>query len=170
MHPTNHRVTPKLSVAREARPHAVCRAEASHCAPHQYLPSTPPPPIPTRGGATSFVVYSIFFLSTFRRFDGGFLYLTVVDNISISVAFYVLLVFYNTLHVDLAPFRPVWKFLCVKMVIFFSFWQSMVCDLEDRRCLVACHLTDCFSCVCIFQAYWGTVRSPCGARHWHVYR
>lgn len=35
---------------------------------------------------------------------------------------YCLLLFYRTLKEELSPLKPVGKFLCVKMVVFASFW------------------------------------------------
>lgn len=37
-------------------------------------------------------------------------------------AMYCLLLFYRTLKEELSPLKPVGKFLCVKMVVFASFW------------------------------------------------
>jgi hypothetical protein len=57
-------------------------------------------------------------------------YLTILVNLSIAYAFVVLATFYKTLKHKLAPFHPVGKFLCIKFVIFFAFWQvgSTVCS------------------------------------------
>lgn len=46
-------------------------------------------------------------------------------NVSISYAFYYLVLFYLALGDHLAPFHPVPKFLCIKAVLFLSFWQSV---------------------------------------------
>ena len=59
----------------------------------------------------------------------GFLYLMISINISIAYAFMVLMTFYSTLKYRLAPFEPVGKFLCIKFVIFFAFWQ-----VSSTRC------------------------------------
>eukprot|EP00276_Gloeochaete_wittrockiana_P004712 CAMPEP_0184659694 /NCGR_PEP_ID=MMETSP0308-20130426/30700_1 /TAXON_ID=38269 /ORGANISM="Gloeochaete witrockiana, Strain SAG 46.84" /LENGTH=192 /DNA_ID=CAMNT_0027099713 /DNA_START=597 /DNA_END=1175 /DNA_ORIENTATION=- len=39
---------------------------------------------------------------------------------------YCLLLFYVVLKPELAPFKPLPKFLCIKFVIFFSFWQGVL--------------------------------------------
>lgn len=57
---------------------------------------------------------------------GGYMWVTVLDNASITVAFYCLVLSYMTLKEDLAPYRPVLKFLCIKAIIFFTFWQGVV--------------------------------------------
>lgn len=40
----------------------------------------------------------------------------------IQFAMYCLVLFYRTLREELGPIKPVGKFLCVKMVVFVSFW------------------------------------------------
>ena len=56
----------------------------------------------------------------------GYIYLLIAINISVAYAFIVLASFYSTLKVKLKPFEPIGKFLCIKFVIFFAFWQSVV--------------------------------------------
>ncbi|KAG2080308.1 organic solute transporter Ostalpha-domain-containing protein [Suillus cothurnatus] len=55
----------------------------------------------------------------------GYLYVSIVYNVSICLALYCLAVFWMCVSGDLKPFRPVPKFLCVKGILFFSFWQSI---------------------------------------------
>ncbi|KAF8125410.1 DUF300 domain-containing protein [Boletus edulis] len=59
------------------------------------------------------------------RARSGYLYVSIVYNISICLALWCLAVFWMCVHQDLKPFRPVPKFLCVKGILFFSFWQSI---------------------------------------------
>uniref|UniRef100_A0A0M3HUM0 Organic solute transporter Ostalpha-domain-containing protein n=1 Tax=Ascaris lumbricoides TaxID=6252 RepID=A0A0M3HUM0_ASCLU len=58
--------------------------------------------------------------------DQGYLYITIVYNISISLALYGLFLFYTATRDLLSPYRPVLKFLTVKSVIFLSFWQGFL--------------------------------------------
>lgn len=52
-------------------------------------------------------------------------YITIVQNISIFVAFTGLLKFYHAVDKDLAWCRPFAKFLCIKGVVFMTFWQGL---------------------------------------------
>lgn len=57
--------------------------------------------------------------------DGGYLYVAIIYNISISIALIALVLFYAATRDLLAPRRPVLKFFIVKAVIFFAFWQGI---------------------------------------------
>ncbi|KAJ7018280.1 DUF300 domain-containing protein [Mycena alexandri] len=59
------------------------------------------------------------------RSDSGYLYISVIYNTSICLSLYCLAVFWMCVNDDLKPFRPVPKFLCVKGILFFSFWQAL---------------------------------------------
>jgi hypothetical protein len=54
----------------------------------------------------------------------GYLWTGIVYNLSVTVSLYSLAMFWVCLHNDLTPFRPVPKFLCVKLIIFASYWQG----------------------------------------------
>jgi len=58
------------------------------------------------------------------RVKGGYLYITMVYNVSISLALYALFLFYHATKDLLRPYDPVLKFLAVKSIIFLSFWQG----------------------------------------------
>ncbi|KAM3726905.1 Transmembrane protein [Dirofilaria immitis] len=58
--------------------------------------------------------------------DQGYLYITIVYNVSVSLALYGLFLFYTATRDLLSPYRPVLKFLTVKSVIFLSFWQGFL--------------------------------------------
>lgn len=51
---------------------------------------------------------------------------TVILNVSVSLALYALVLFYHAFAKELAPHSPLAKFLCVKGIVFFSFWQGLV--------------------------------------------
>ena len=54
----------------------------------------------------------------------GYLYVTIVYNISVSLSLYALFLFYFATRDLLVPYSPVLKFFMVKSVIFLSFWQG----------------------------------------------
>lgn len=60
------------------------------------------------------------------NFTSAWSYLVIVNNISQIWAMYSLILFYKATKEELQPVKPVPKFLCVKFVVFFSFWQSVV--------------------------------------------
>ncbi|GBG79866.1 hypothetical protein CBR_g30131 [Chara braunii] len=53
---------------------------------------------------------------------------SIVLNISVSLALYVLVLFYHVFVSELEPHKPLPKFLCVKGVVFFAFWQGVVLE------------------------------------------
>ncbi len=75
------------------------------------------------------------------RIDSGYLYVSIVYNVSICLSLYCLAMFWLSINEDLKPYRlvvyngqcddannsvrrPMPKFLCVKGILFFSFWQA----------------------------------------------
>jgi len=56
---------------------------------------------------------------------GSYLWITIVYNITYTVALYALLLFYMGTHELLVPFKPLLKFVLVKSVIFLTFWQGL---------------------------------------------
>ena len=54
----------------------------------------------------------------------GYLYITMIYNVSVSLALYGLFLFYFATKELLTPFEPVLKFSTIKAVIFLSFWQG----------------------------------------------
>jgi len=54
---------------------------------------------------------------------------TIILNVSVSLAMYSLVLFYHLFHTELAPHKPLAKILCIKGVVFFSFWQGVVLQM-----------------------------------------
>lgn len=54
----------------------------------------------------------------------GYLWSGIMYNISVTLSLYSLGLFWVCMHNDLTPFRPVPKFLCIKLIIFASYWQG----------------------------------------------
>ncbi|KAI0916543.1 hypothetical protein AcV5_010451 [Taiwanofungus camphoratus] len=63
------------------------------------------------------------------RANSGYLYVSIVYNVSICLSLYCLAIFWMCVNDDLKPFRPMPKFLCVKGILFFSFWQSILISI-----------------------------------------
>jgi hypothetical protein len=56
--------------------------------------------------------------------DSGYLWSGILYNISVTLSLYSLGMFWVCMSKDLQPFRPVPKFLCIKLIIFASYWQG----------------------------------------------
>jgi hypothetical protein len=56
--------------------------------------------------------------------SSGYLWSGIIYNVSVSVSLYSLAMFWVCMSHDLQPFRPVPKFLCIKLIIFASYWQG----------------------------------------------
>jgi len=54
----------------------------------------------------------------------GYFWIAGINNFSISLSLYCLVLFYMATEERLAPFDPFYKFLTVKAILFFSFWQA----------------------------------------------
>ena len=63
----------------------------------------------------------------------GYLYTTLIYNISISVALFALFLFYSATKELLRPYDPALKFFSVKAVIFLSFWQGVALSIMEVR-------------------------------------
>lgn len=63
------------------------------------------------------------------RFDRGYFYVCIISNISQLWALYALILFYIVTKDELLPYRPLGKFLCVKGVVFFTFFQSILINV-----------------------------------------
>ncbi len=57
------------------------------------------------------------------------LYILVLQNISVSLAFFGLLKFYHAVQDDLMWCQPWPKFLCIKGVVFMTFWQGLAINI-----------------------------------------
>lgn len=62
----------------------------------------------------------------------GYLYITVIDNCSVTLALYGLFLFYAATRDLLRPFEPVWKFFTIKSIIFLSYWQGVILAVMER--------------------------------------
>jgi hypothetical protein len=56
---------------------------------------------------------------------GLYLYCTIIANISITYSLYYLVLFELETEKELHYCKATWKFICIKSIIFFAFWQSL---------------------------------------------
>lgn len=61
--------------------------------------------------------------------NSGYLWSGIIYNVSITVSLYALAMFWVCMSDDLKPFRPMPKFLCIKGIIFASYWQGFFLSL-----------------------------------------
>ncbi|XP_010893858.4 transmembrane protein 184ba isoform X2 [Esox lucius] len=64
--------------------------------------------------------------------NSGYLYVSIIYNISVSLSLYALFLFYFSTRHLLSPYRPLLKFFMVKSVIFLSFWQGMLLAILEK--------------------------------------
>ncbi|RVW36431.1 Transmembrane protein 184B [Vitis vinifera] len=64
---------------------------------------------------------------------------TIILNISVSVALYSLVLFYHVFAKELEPHKPLAKFLCVKGIVFFCFWQGVLLDILMAMGMIKSH-------------------------------
>ena len=72
----------------------------------------------------------------------GYLWCTLLLTTSQTWALYVLVLFYHAMQEELQPLRPFLKFVSVKAVVFFSFWQSVVVAILARAGLIPNKITN----------------------------
>lgn len=64
--------------------------------------------------------------------QSGYLYVTIIYNMSITLALYALFLFYFATKDLLTPYDPVLKFAIIKSVIFLSFWQGVLLAVLEK--------------------------------------
>ena len=61
--------------------------------------------------------------------QSGYFWSGIIYNISITLSLYSLGMFWVCMSQDLQPFRPMPKFLCIKLIIFASYWQGFLLSI-----------------------------------------
>ncbi|KIJ38107.1 hypothetical protein M422DRAFT_259258 [Sphaerobolus stellatus SS14] len=60
------------------------------------------------------------------------MYIVAIDFVSISVALYGLILFYNLTRTELVGRRPLAKFLCIKGIVMLTFYQEFVFSVPQK--------------------------------------
>ncbi|CAK9290685.1 unnamed protein product [Gordionus sp. m RMFG-2023] len=66
------------------------------------------------------------------RINSGYLYVTMIYNVSVTLSLTALYLFYVATKNMLRPFDPILKFLSVKSIIFLSFWQGVSLAILEK--------------------------------------
>lgn len=62
----------------------------------------------------------------------AYLYFTIITNVSVFFALWFLVLFYLAARDELKRFSPVGKFLAIKSILFFTFWQQMLISVLNH--------------------------------------
>lgn len=73
--------------------------------------------------------YGLFTYADFQITKNAYLSFLIISFISIGIAFYFLGLFCESLKDELKIHKPLKKFLCIKIIILFSFWQESIFDI-----------------------------------------
>jgi hypothetical protein len=79
---------------------------------------------PVLGFATIIMKLTDTYKEGYIGLSSGYLWLGILYNVSVTLSLYSLAMFWVCMSQDLQPFRPVPKFLCIKLIIFASYWQG----------------------------------------------
>ena len=79
---------------------------------------------PVLGIATIIMKLTNTYQEGYLGLTSGYLWSGILYNLSVTLSLYSLAMFWVCMSQDLKPFRPVPKFLCIKLIIFASYWQG----------------------------------------------
>ena len=80
---------------------------------------------PVLGIATIIMKATNTYQEEYLSLTSGYLWSGIFYNISVTLSLYSLAMFWVCMSQDLKPFRPVPKFLCIKLIIFATYWQGI---------------------------------------------
>ncbi|EFA79995.1 transmembrane protein 184A [Heterostelium album PN500] len=81
---------------------------------------------PTVTLVSAILAYFDYYTEGDLAVDNFYLYSSVIINISVTIALYIIVLFYQAAIEELAPYSPLLKFTSIKIVVFFCFWQSVI--------------------------------------------
>ncbi|KAG6991381.1 hypothetical protein G7Y79_00052g087210 [Physcia stellaris] len=80
---------------------------------------------PVLGIATIVMKATNTYQEGYLGLTSGYLWSGIFYNLSVTLSLYSLAMFWVCMSQDLKPFRPVPKFLCIKLIIFATYWQGI---------------------------------------------
>jgi hypothetical protein len=80
---------------------------------------------PATAVAVILMVYLGIYVEGELSIYSGYLYIAIIENLSVTISLYMIFMFYHVLQKELKPFSPISKFLCIKAIIAFALWQSI---------------------------------------------
>jgi len=80
---------------------------------------------PVLGIATIVMKATNTYREGYLGLTSGYLWSGIFYNLSVTLSLYSLAMFWACMSTDLKPFRPVPKFLCIKLIIFATYWQGI---------------------------------------------
>lgn len=84
---------------------------------------------PILGIATIIMKATGIYQEGYLSLTSGYLWSGILYNLSVTLSLYSLAMFWVCMSEDLQPFRPMPKFLCIKLIIFASYWQGFFLSL-----------------------------------------
>jgi len=94
----------------------------------------------------TFIIWGSLLDPDLLRFQQGLLRLKsvppIVKALSCGIAMYHLALLYREVHLYLVEFRPVLKFLGIKAIVFFTFWQGILIDCLASTSFFSAIFTD----------------------------
>ncbi|KAI0668072.1 DUF300-domain-containing protein [Trametes maxima] len=81
--------------------------------------------------------YGVLCQSGSWSFKTAHAYITVIDGVSISIALYGMLVFYGLTKDELKGRKPLSKFMSIKLIVMFTFYQGLVFSALEGRVIKA---------------------------------
>lgn len=80
--------------------------------------------------STSFIAYLSEIFNVYNEgeisFQYTWSYVALANNFSQMIAMYCLILFYTVFRKELQPLNPISQYLCIKFVVFATFWQSVL--------------------------------------------
>lgn len=58
----------------------------------------------------------------------GYMWITLIANISMTLSIYYLILFFDTIVEVIEEYKPLYKLLAIKLLLFFIFWQTLAID------------------------------------------